>query len=132
MTRETQSTIKRALVEMRALRARAEAAESALRAPVAVVGMALRLPGGVVDPVTFGDVLWNAIDTIGEVPASRWALDDYYAENADAPGKMTTRFGAFIDDVDQFDAAFFGISPREAAQYGSAAAAAPRTGLGGA
>ena len=33
----------------------------------------------------------------------------------DAPGKMITRRGGFLDRVDQFDADFFGISPREAA-----------------
>jgi acyl transferase domain-containing protein/SAM-dependent methyltransferase len=77
--------------------------------------MALRLPGGVFDATSLGDVLWGGVDTITEVPATRWALDDYYAEDANAPGKMTTRFGGFIDNVDQFDAAFFGISPREAA-----------------
>ena len=115
MTRETQSTIKRALAELRALRARAEAAEGALCAPIAVIGMALRLPGGVTDAASFADVLWGGVDTISEVPAARWALDEYYADDADAPGKMTTRFGGFIDNVDQFDAAFFGISPREAA-----------------
>src|SRR5207302_10515260 len=32
----------------------------------------------------------------------------------EAPGKMYTRFGSFLDNVDQFDAQFFGISPREA------------------
>ena len=29
---------------------------------------------------------------------------------------MNTRWGAFLDDIDGFDAAFFGISPREAAR----------------
>lgn len=115
MTRETQSTIKRALAGLRSLRARAEAAEGALRAPVAVIGMALRLPGGVSDAKGFADILWGAVDTISEVPAARWALDEYYADDPNAPGKMTTRFGGFIDNVDQFDAGFFGISPREAA-----------------
>ena len=45
----------------------------------------------------------------------RWSLDTLYAEDPDQPGKMTTRHGAFLTDVDQFDAEFFGISPREAA-----------------
>ena len=36
-------------------------------------------------------------------------------EDPDAAGKMTTRHGAFLEQVDQFDAEFFGISPREAA-----------------
>src|SRR5919108_6115907 len=109
MNRETQSTIKRALTELRTLRARAEAAEGALRAPIAVIGMALRLPGGVSDAASFANVLWSGVDTITEIPAARWALDEYYADDANVPGKMTTRFGAFIDNVDQFDAAFFGI-----------------------
>jgi acyl transferase domain-containing protein len=115
MTRETQSTIKQALVELRALRTRAEVAEGTLRVPIAVTGMALRLPGGATDAASFAEILWRGVDTVSDIPAARWALDDYYADDPNAPGKMTTRFGAFVDDVDQFDAAFFGISPREAA-----------------
>src|SRR6185295_9968646 len=47
-------------------------------------------------------------------PAERWDVDAFFDPDADAPGKIATRWGGFLDQVDQFDAAFFGISPREA------------------
>ena len=54
-------------------------------------------------------------DAVTQIPADRWSLDALYAADPDAPGKMTTRHGAFLTQVDRFDAEFFGISPREAA-----------------
>jgi hypothetical protein len=37
-----------------------------------------------------------------------------YDERPEQPGKVNTRWGGFVDGLDQFDAEFFGISPREA------------------
>jgi len=115
MSDDAQSTVKRALVEIRSLRSRLDAVEGALNAPIAIVGMGLRLPGEVSDADSFADVLWGEIDTVGAIPPERWSLEDFYADDPDAPGKMTTRFGAFLKGVDQFDPGFFGVSPREAA-----------------
>lgn len=112
---DTLSPVKRALIEIRELKARLAQAQGALHEPLAIVGMALRLPGGVADAGAFADLLWSGTDAITGIPAERWSLDALYSEDLDAPGKMGTRHGGFVDAVDLFDAEFFGISPREAA-----------------
>jgi len=112
---EALSPVKRALIEIRELKDRLARSNAALHEPIAIVGMAMRLPGGVVDAEGFAELLWSGTDAIGPIPPERWNLDALYDADADAPGKMTTRFGGFVDAVDRFDAEFFGISPREAA-----------------
>ncbi|MGH7031396.1 MAG: type I polyketide synthase, partial [Stellaceae bacterium] len=82
---------------------------------VAIVGLGCRLPGAV-SPAAFWDLLRTGADAITEVPAERWAIDAFYDADPRAPGRMATRWGGFIDNVDRFDADFFGLSPREAAQ----------------
>ncbi len=83
--------------------------------PIAIVGIGCRFPGGADSPETYWDLLRDGKDAIGEIPADRWNMDEYYDRDPDAPGKMYVRQGGFIEDVDQFDPLFFGISPREAA-----------------
>jgi 3-oxoacyl-(acyl-carrier-protein) synthase/acyl carrier protein len=83
--------------------------------PIAIIGLGCRFPGGANDPASFWKLLRGGIDAIRETPAQRWDVDEFYDPNPAAPGKMSTRWGGFLDDVDKFDAAFFGIAPREAA-----------------
>ena len=56
----------------------------------------------------------DGVDTIAEVPSGRWDVDTFYDPAPYTPGKMITRWGGFVDDVDQFDPNFFGLSLREA------------------
>jgi len=85
----------------------------AQREPIAVVGMSCRFPGAD-GPDAFWSHLYRGEETTGEVPRDRWNVDALYSANPDTPGKMSTRYGGFLDHVDRFDAAFFGIAPREA------------------
>ncbi|MET0413613.1 MAG: SDR family NAD(P)-dependent oxidoreductase, partial [Polyangiaceae bacterium] len=83
--------------------------------PIAIVGIGCRFPGGVTDPDSFWQLLEQGVDAVTEIPKDRWDIDEWYDPDPDAPGKMITRWGAFLDHIDEFDPAFFGISPREAA-----------------
>ena len=81
---------------------------------IAIVGMACRFPGSANTPEAYWQQLCQGVDAISEIPPPRWDVAAYYDADAEAPGKMYTRYGGFIDDVEQFDPLFFGISPREA------------------
>lgn len=107
------TTVQRALLAVRDLKGKLDELQGAAREPIAVVGMACRFPGGVMNPDAYWEKLLAGFDGVAEVPASRWAVDEYYDEDPDAPGRMYTRWGGFIGDVDNFDAPFFRLSPRE-------------------
>jgi len=106
--------LRKALREIQTLRSALAEAKSASREPIAIVGMACRFPGGANNPAEFWELLRNGVDAISEVPRSRWDVDALYDADPDAPGKMYTRFGGFIDSIDRFDAHFFGVSPLDA------------------
>ena len=97
------------------LQTKLESLERQRSEPVAVIGMACRFPGGANDPESFWQLLRNGVDAITEVPGDRWDVNAYYDPDPDAPGKMSSRWGGFLKNVDKFDPQFFGISPREAA-----------------
>jgi acyl transferase domain-containing protein len=82
--------------------------------PIAVVGIACRLPGAP-NPQAFWQLLQTGQDAIQLVPPDRWPLEQFYDAAPAAVGKTYCRWGGFLDQVDQFDPGFFGIAPREAA-----------------
>ncbi|AOI68336.1 hybrid non-ribosomal peptide synthetase/type I polyketide synthase [Burkholderia ubonensis] len=114
MNAKATQALKAALDELRLRRAEIAALRSDRNEPIAVIGMACRFPGSSDTPAAFWQLLDHARDAVTEVPRERWDIDRYYDPDPAAPGKMATRHGAFIERVDQFDAAFFGIAPREA------------------
>jgi Beta-ketoacyl synthase, N-terminal domain len=80
---------------------------------VAVIGISCKFPG--VDNIEeFWDVIANGKDTVGDVPKSRWNIDEYFDKDIFAVNKTYSKRGGFINDVDQFDPLFFNISPKEA------------------
>lgn len=82
--------------------------------PIAIIGIGCRFPGAE-NPQAFWRVLRNGIDTVSGVPPDRWDVDALYDPTPGCTGKMSTRWGGFLERVDLFDPHFFGISPREAA-----------------
>ena len=82
--------------------------------PIAVIGMACRLPGGIDSPEQLWEALLRGDDLVTEIPPDRWDADEYYDPEPGVPGRSVSKWGAFLDDVAGFDSEFFGISEREA------------------
>ncbi|KJZ72764.1 hypothetical protein HIM_07839 [Hirsutella minnesotensis 3608] len=85
--------------------------------PVAIVGVACRLPGSANDLDSFWDLLAMGGEAWSRVPADRFNESAFYHPNANDPnGTNNHQGGHFIDqDVRDFDHAFFHTSPQQAA-----------------
>ena len=83
--------------------------------PIALVGIGCRFPGGVNHAQSFWELLKTGQDAIVDVPSDRWNVRRFYDPDANKPGKMYVKQGAFLRQrISEFDALFFGIAPREA------------------
>ncbi|WP_307841863.1 polyketide synthase [Streptomyces syringium] len=83
--------------------------------PLAVVGVACRLPGG----ITGLGGLWSALLQERELisrtpPADRFDAARFCDPDPARPGRAYTMAGGYLEDVTGFDPEYFGISPREA------------------
>lgn len=81
--------------------------------PIAIIGASCRFPGA--DGLEgFWQLLREGRNAVGEVPKDRWNPEEVDADR-NSPVRNSTRHGAFLRNIREFDCAFFGISPREAA-----------------
>jgi acyl transferase domain-containing protein len=107
------SPLKRAFIALESAQQRIAILENAGREPIAVVGMSCRVPGAE-NPGEFWGLMRDGVDAISKVPADRFDIDALFDPDPEAPGRIATRHGGFVRNVDQFDCGFFGIAPREA------------------
>uniref|UniRef100_UPI00190F2639 beta-ketoacyl [acyl carrier protein] synthase domain-containing protein n=1 Tax=Geminicoccus flavidas TaxID=2506407 RepID=UPI00190F2639 len=83
-------------------------------APIAVVGIACRLPGAEDGAANFWNLLASGTDAVAPIPPERWDHRSWYDADPTAPGKTRQCEAGMLGRIDRFDGAHFGISPREA------------------
>lgn len=82
--------------------------------PIAIIGMGMRLPGGVHDAESFWDLLVHKRHGRCRVPSDRYNIDAWYG--AGKTGHVGTQYGYFLEDLNlaNMDATFWSMSRQEA------------------
>jgi myxalamid-type polyketide synthase MxaD len=110
------SPLKQAFLAIEKLQNKLDRLQQAQTEPIAIIGMGCRFPQGANSPQAFWEMLRDGRDGVTEVPPERWDAGAYFDPDPQKAGKISTRWGGFLDNVTDFDTRFFGISPREALQ----------------
>ena len=80
-----------------------------LATPIAIVGLSAIFAKAANLP-EYWDNIVKKIDSITDVPLSRWDIDDYYDADPSQPDKTYCKRGGFIPDI-SFDPLEFGLPP---------------------
>ena len=80
---------------------------------IAIIGLSGRYPQAKTIQ-EFWENLRDGKDCIIEIPKERWDHSLYFDENKNKRGKTYSKWGGFLEGVDEFDPLFFNISPLEA------------------
>ncbi|KAF4627893.1 hypothetical protein G7Y89_g10264 [Cudoniella acicularis] len=83
--------------------------------PIAICGMALRLPGGITTPSQFWDFLVSKKDARGPVPATRYNIAGFHSKSGKS-NAIKTNHGYFLDesiDLGALDTTFFNMPKNE-------------------
>jgi acyl transferase domain-containing protein/acyl carrier protein len=80
---------------------------------IAIVGIAGRYPNARSLRV-FWENLCSGRDCVIEIPQERWDSNAYFDPQRGLVGKTYTKWGGFLEGIDEFDPLFFNISPKEA------------------
>ncbi|KAL9091339.1 MAG: hypothetical protein Q9165_004973 [Trypethelium subeluteriae] len=85
--------------------------------PIAIIGMACRLPGQSSSTLKLRNMLRNGASGHGPIPLSRFNAAGFYHPDPNIPGSINADTGYFIqEDLHAFENSFFGINNLEA-QY---------------
>jgi len=82
-------------------------------AAIAIIGLSGRYPQAR-NVAEFWTNLKNGRHCVTEIPAQRWDWRQYYAQEKGILGKSYSKWGGFLDGIDEFDPLFFHLSPAEA------------------
>ncbi|MHC4427223.1 MAG: beta-ketoacyl synthase N-terminal-like domain-containing protein [Planctomycetota bacterium] len=106
--------VQRLTAALRAAGERIDELERRQREPIAIIGMACRIPGGADDPCSLWSLLENGGDAVKQIDSERLSLMEALGDAGVNDPVLQGMHGAFLDHIDEFDPAFFGISDREA------------------